>query len=71
MERSFCFYLSFLLVWRWGLEIRNLVHWNGKPRQAEATIINIGRRWDDRDGISKRVGFEGALHACVWLSNMR
>jgi hypothetical protein len=32
----------------------------------KALIINIGRRWDERDGILKRVGFEGALHA--WLS---
>jgi hypothetical protein len=60
-----------VLVWRLGgLEIRYLVRWNERPGQTGALIINIGRRWDDRDGILKRVGFEGALHACVsvWLS---
>jgi len=31
----------------------------------KALIINIGRRSDDPDGILKRVGFDGALHACV------
>jgi hypothetical protein len=33
--------------------------------QRKGLIINIGRRWDDRDGILKRDGFEGALHVCV------
>jgi hypothetical protein len=33
--------------------------------QRKGLIINIGRRWDDRDGILKRDGFEGALHVCA------
>ena len=61
-----------LLVWRSGrLEIRNLVLRNERPGQTKALTINIGRRWDDRDGILKRVGFEGALHACCVAVNMR
>jgi len=65
--RGLLLYLSILLVWRWGgIEIRNLVLWSEGTGQMKALIINIGRRWDDPEGILKRVGSRvHCMRVCV------
>jgi hypothetical protein len=71
MERAFALFVDSACLALRRLEIRNLVLRNKRPGQMKALIINIGRRWDDRDGILKRIWFEGALHACCVAVNMR
>jgi hypothetical protein len=60
-------YLLILLVWRSGgtRDLKTSFFGMRDLGQRKGLTINIGRRWDDRDGILKRDGFEGALHACA------
>jgi hypothetical protein len=75
MERSSALFVDSARLALGGLEIRNLVLWNERTGQMNALIINIGRRWDDPDGILKRVGLRvHCMRACVavdmrWLEH--
>jgi len=66
MERSFAVFVDSARLALGEVETRNLVLWSEGTGRMKALIINIGRRWDDPEGILKRVGFRvHCMRVCV------
>jgi len=56
MERSFALFVDSARLALGGLRFETLFFGEKSTGQMTALIINIGRRWEDPDGILKRVG---------------